>query len=174
MPSFLCGECGATFARKRDRDRHSFLVHQNVEIVHQCVYCAAIFNSVAKLKEHRRNHRPRTGFQIHKSAHDGKCVIWRKIFETEIKTVEEAFENVREEMFKLISYELVQRKSIKASICYNTEFEKTEGERELRYPICLRSPSKLLVGDSDIKDLIYSSKKIVDQRVDDLIHHGTG
>jgi hypothetical protein len=151
-----------------------FRIHQNVEIIHQCVYCAAIFNSVAKLKEHRKSHQPRTDFQVYQSAHRQKCVIWRKIFREEKETIEQAFNEVKVELFKLLGFELVQRKNIKTSICYHVEFLKTDDDRQIRFPMCLRGPSKLLVSDADIKDMVFSSKRIADQRVDDLIHNGSG
>ena len=92
---FVCTTCGATFAKKFNRDRHVRLSHNNIVRVYDCTFCGAFFDTVEKLRQHRQSHKPSTGFEEKSSAFRKKCVVYRKTYEEKMLTLENAFMSIR-------------------------------------------------------------------------------
>ena len=123
---FVCNICGVSFTRKGHRDRHVRSRHNNIVPVHDCVFCGAFFNSVAKLKEHRQSHRPSTGFELKSSAFRKKCSLFRKTYAEKMPTFEHAFAADKEDMLRLIAFEVAERKSMKVGVIYHIAFAKLQ------------------------------------------------
>ena len=123
---FVCNICGVSFTRKGHRDRHVRSRHNNIVPVHDCVFCGAFFNSVAKLKEHRQSHRPSTGFELKSSAFRKKCSLFRKTYEEKMLTFEHAFAADKEDMLRLIAFEVAERKSMKVGVIYHIAFARLQ------------------------------------------------
>ena len=117
-------DCNITFTRRYNRDRHVALEHNNVVIVHSCVFCGGIFQNVKALREHRLTHKPETGFQLLSSAHKKKCVIYRKQYSHPVDTFEEAIAKDKSDIYSQLVYELSNRYNMKVSIVYYAEFVK--------------------------------------------------
>ena len=103
MVRHTCGLCTAIFTRRNDLNRHINIIHDNRNIIHQCVYCGGIFNSVANLRNHRKRHKPKTEFYKHKEAHNGRCVIYRKGYDNLVQTLAEAYEIDRKQIRDLLN-----------------------------------------------------------------------
>lgn len=136
---YVCTTCGAKFSRKFNRDRHIRLNHNNIAMVYDCTFCGAFFDSLEKLRQHRESHEPSTSFKKRESAFRKKCVVYRKIYDKKILTLEDAFLQDKNELRRLISFEADQRKSMKVGLIYHAEFvrllprtagEEDEGEGE--------------------------------------------
>ena len=181
---FECPEpgCGVKFTRRYNRDRHVAREHNNVVIVHSCIFCNAVFSSTKKLREHRTSHEPSTGFVEFASAHKKKCVIFRKLYGRQMISFKECVSEDKSEIYKLLQYELSNRYTMKVSLVYYTEFIKlgageTDGEREnneQRFEVCLRAPNLLITQQGEILGLIENSETVVQQRIDDFVQHGSG
>jgi len=123
-PVFICPTCGAKFTKKYNRDRHFAMSHNNISRAYECRLCGAVLDNTVKLQEHRRTHKPTTGFEEVNSAFRKKCVLYRKTYPEKMNTLENAFIADRDEMFKLIEYEVEQRKSIKLGLIMHAEFAR--------------------------------------------------
>ena len=123
---YVCAQCGAAFARKFNRDRHVRLLHNYITRVYDCSYCGAIFDTSKKLNDHRLEHSPTTGFEVKQSAFRKSCVIFRKSYKEKMLTLENAFTDDREDMRKLIEFEVGTRKSMKVGIIYHAEFSRIQ------------------------------------------------
>jgi len=121
---FICTTCGAKFSRKYNRDRHFQLSHNNIARVYDCRLCGAVLDSAAKLQEHRKNHEPTTGFQVVNSAFRKKCVLYRKTYTEKMLTLENAFNADKEDLLKLIQYEVGVRRSMRMGLIYHAEFAR--------------------------------------------------
>ena len=181
MAVFYCPHCQIVFTRKFNRDRHVNNEHNHIIIVHSCVLCGAVFNTTTALRSHRRIHEPTTGFVVFASAHKKKCIIFRKSYATVMADLNSSFLNDKEDIFKLLRYELANRNSMKASIVFYAEFTKYNGLNEngeemerTRYETCLRSESQLLTDEAGILNLMDSSLSNAQNRIDDFINNGSG
>ena len=181
MVVFHCPHCAVVFTRKFNRDRHVNVEHNHITIVHSCVFCGAVFNTIAALRVHRKNHQPTTGFEVFASAHKKKCVIFRKSYESIMADLNSSFLNDKEDIYKLLRYELANRNSMKTSIVFYAEFTKFNGTNEngeeadrTRYQVCIRSQSCLLTNEGDILNLMDSSLQSAQNRIDDFIENGSG
>ncbi len=123
---YICKTCGIQFAKKFNRDRHVAKTHNNIVQVYDCTFCGAIFNSVLKLQIHRERHNPSTGFEEKKSAFKNKCVRYRKTYDKKMLTFENAFNDDRSDMNKLLTFEVAGRKFMKVGIIYHVEFAKLD------------------------------------------------
>lgn len=181
---FQCPELGCTlkFTRRYNRDRHVAREHNNVVIVHSCIFCNAVFPSTKKLREHRVSHEPSTGFIEFASAHKKKCVIFRKAYGRQMTSFKECVNGDQSDIYRLLKYELSNRYTMKVSLVYYTEFIKlaggeNEGEQdsnERRFEVCLRAPNLLITQEGEILGLIENSEKVVQQRIDDFLENGSG
>lgn len=202
---FVCPEpaCGISFSRKWNRDRHLALEHNNVEIVHSCVFCGGVFSSSQTLRQHRQIHEPQTDFILHQSSQKQKCVIYRKSYGKRMTSFQECVQLDTPEVYKKLEYELANRHVFKASLVYYTEFIKLTGVdseeqkkkydaekkierntensdtvndegKEQRYEVCLRAPSCLITTIGDILRMQDVSKEIIEQRIDDFVENGSG
>ena len=124
VSDYPCAVCGKNFSRKFNRDRHFILWHNNIVRMYSCNFCGAAFDDSKKLQQHRESHKPSTGFEVWDSAFRKKCVIYRKLHSGIMSTLENAYAEDKEDMAKLISYEVEARKSMKLSIIYHVEFAK--------------------------------------------------
>jgi hypothetical protein len=152
-------------------------IHGRVRVVHNCIFCGASFENLNELKAHRLNHEPSTGFIVISSAHRKKCVIYRKTYGKKMATLDAAFYNDKRDLFKLINFELSNRNSMRASIIFHAEFLKanpTEADEGTRYEVCVRAQSSLITNQRDIRQLMRSSKKNTQQRIDDFCENGSG
>jgi hypothetical protein len=181
MTSFTCPQCDVKFTRKFNRDRHFQLVHNNITLVHNCSLCGAVFNSVNKLKKHHATHNPATGFTIHTSAFRKKCVIYRKIYEKKMSTLEQCIKHDEKDIFNLLHYEMIARRSVKVSIIYHAEFYRVaddDGDGGFNdnalSEIRLRAPARMIVNESDIYQLMRESNAVVQNRIDDFLENGSG
>lgn len=119
---YVCDICGVRFSRRYNRDRHVILAHNNVVPVHDCSFCGAVFDSGVKMREHRERHKPTTGFEERQSAYRKKCVILRKKYNKKKVTFENAFNEDKLDMIRLLKYEVGNRNSLKTGIIYHAEF----------------------------------------------------
>ena len=172
MAGHICPECGVAFARRYSRDRHVFNMHSNHNLVHVCRFCGGIFKSVRKLKRHRLEHRPDTDFVLVASAHNGKCVRFRKGYRYKMRTLEESFHADRQQMIQLLDYEWLVRGSMKTSIIFHVEFIRVDSLEEKKYEMCLRDKASLISQAGDVEKLLHSSLRHAQLRCDDFVSHG--
>jgi hypothetical protein len=180
---FKCPQCEAMFSRPYNRERHFNRVHNNVTLVHDCVYCGAVFNSGAKLRTHLETHTPTSRFVIYKSAFRRKCVIYRKTYAQNVATLEESFQQDKDEIFQLLKFECEKRKhNLKVSMIHHAEFARevnynlgnAGAENNSRIQICLRAPARLLTNDSEIHRFMLQNRAYIQDRIDDFLENGSG
>lgn len=173
MP-FTCGVCEAKFSRKFHRDRHIFLIHTSKNLVHICRWCGAVFKNVRDLKKHRLEHKPNTNFIIIREVLEENCKIYRKHYETQVKTFEEAVQLDTKELTRILNYEWLIRKTMKASIIYHVELIRLNGEEEERQEVCLRDKSRMVTQLGDVDGLLSATRSYVQKRIDDFHDLGSG
>ena len=175
--SYQCPECTAVFTRKPNRDRHVTRVHRNVNLVHECSLCGIVFDNVFKLKEHRNSHEASTEFVELESAFKRNCIVYRKIYDQKMKTLEQSFANDVADMQTLLELEIVKKKTIKASIIFHAEFLRPL-DHDLSnlqpYVVCLRSSARQLTSKEDISHFVQVARATAQERIDDFISHGSG
>ena len=175
--SHSCPQCDAIFSRKTNRDRHVTKVHTNANLVHVCSLCGSVFDNVFKLKEHRDAHEPTTGFVLIESAFRKTCMVYRKIYNGKMKTLEQSFANDVKDIHTLLEHELVKKRTIKASIIFHAEFLRPL-DHDLSnlqpYVVCLRSSARQLLSKTDIAHFAQIARARAQERIDDFISHGSG
>jgi hypothetical protein len=119
---YVCTVCGMKFSKIFNRNRHVMRKHNNIVPMYTCNFCGAAFDDSKKLKQHRERHKPTTGFEVKDSAFRKKCVIYRKLYDKKMPTLENAYADDKEDMEKVILYEIGARKAMKLSIIYHVEF----------------------------------------------------
>lgn len=177
MSKHSCPQCSVKFVRKYNRDRHVLREHSHANLVHTCDLCSGVFRSVKKLKEHRMTHVPSTGFEVRVSAFKRTCVSYRKTYGKKMKTLEQAFQNDKEEMFDVLRHELNSKKYIKAAIIWHAEFLKPLeefGGSFQRYVVCLRGKTQQINNKKDIQRCIFASRMAAETRIDDFVEQGSG
>ena len=170
--AFPCSVCGANFTRKVNRDQHVFNIHVNKNLVHICRWCGAVFQSVRQLRTHRLAHKPNTQFVLRQNATRDKCTVYRKDYATQVKTFEEAILQDKQELARVLSYEWLIRKSMKATIVYRANFARMEGDQEYIQPMSLRQKACTISQTGDVDNLISVTRTSIQQRIDDFIEHG--
>lgn len=177
VKSFPCHQCKVIFSRSYNLRRHIERYHNHIQPMVDCTLCGAYFHHLSQLREHRRVHKPTTGFKKLQSAFKKSCVIFRKIYAKKILSFEEANALDYSDSLSLLNYEQLQRQTFKVSRITTVEFVKTtslEGELERTYDIRFRSPTTSIQNQQDISDFMDSSTKFIQNRIDDFIAHGSG
>ena len=173
--AFACPTCGVAFGRKYHRDRHYNRVHNHVQRVYDCSHCGRVFNTRKEVQEHRLTHVPTTCFTELRSAFNRKCVIYRNVYVTQMKTLEEAFARDRIDLKVLLTHLVDNNDTIKAALVYSAEFIKSTGDdTEEEYELKLRAPTATLHNKADVRHYIKTSKEIIAQRIDDFLQNGSG
>jgi len=175
--TFTCPQCSAVFSRAFSRNRHLKVIHLNTNQVHVCQICGEVFTNVKKLKEHRALHEPTTGFYLLNSAFRKSCLLYRKIYSTKMKTLEQSFANDKKDMITLLQHEVTKKNSLKATIIYHAEFLKSLDDMELgetTYPVCIRTKATQLNNTDEILKFVRNSRLDAQERIDDFIEHGSG
>jgi hypothetical protein len=142
-----------------------------------CSLCGAYFHQLSDLRKHRRIHKPTTGFKQLISAFKRACIIFRKVYEEKILSFEEASELDYNDIISLLNYEQLQKKEIKVSLITTVEFVKmsaVEDEVERTYDIRFRTPTITIRNQNDILDFVRTSKKFIQNRIDDFLNNGSG
>src|SRR6266487_660031 len=122
---FECFECNAQFARKEGVEKHYKRMHLNENLVHECTLCGAIFTNMFKFKQHKLSHEPTNSeFKIVASAFNRSCVIYRKTYGEANENFDKTFYKDKEKMEEILKYEILTKKSIKASMIFHIEFMK--------------------------------------------------
>ncbi|HEY6435192.1 MAG TPA: hypothetical protein VIY47_01265 [Ignavibacteriaceae bacterium] len=129
------------------------------------------------MKEHRISHKVDTSFIKLKQALKSTCVIYRKSYKEKMETLEQAFQNDKNDMMNLLKYELANKRTLKASIIYHAEFLKsvpTEDDHEAvgEYVVCLRSKNMELSNESEIAPFISTARESAQNRIDDFLDRG--
>ena len=176
MAIFECDVCTAQFSRLSNKNRHMERAHNHVEPVYECSLCSMYYTSYQKLLNHRRLHKPSTGFKFLRSAFKRQCVIHRKVYEKRIDSFEEAFSNDRDDLFTQLNYERARRTNVKVSLIYNVEFVKLNGGQQLEeiYEIRLRTPSWTIRSVTDVQDFLKEAQTYIGGRIEDFVSRGSG
>ena len=124
--SYVCTVCGRKFSRSFNRDRHFTQSHTNIVRMYTCNFCGAAFDESIKLQQHRERHKPTSSFEVRDSAFRKKCVIYRKLHTKNIPTLENAYADDKDDMARIISYEVGGRKAMKLSIIYHVQFARLQ------------------------------------------------
>ena len=177
--NFVCPQCDAVFTTNWSRMRHVNNKHNldKERHVFVCTFCAQIFHSVTSLRDHRLVHKPTTGFELHDKAFKNTCVVIRKRYGSNIYTLDQAFVADKEDIIKVLSYELLQRNNMKVTVTYHAEFirDVVNNEDNLdKYDVCLRAPSRHIYNESHILPAIHECRNVCQVRVDDFLENGSG
>ena len=175
-PSFPCRQCPAIFTRAYHMRRHVESMHNNVRPVLDCLLCGAYFHKLSDLRNHRRMHRPSTGFKLLRGAFTNNCTIYRKIYPEKMESLQKAFVLDHNDIVSLLNYVVLNKKLIKASVIVTAEFVKMSALQEVEeiYKICFRTPASTLRNLNDVADFVQSGKRYIAARVDDFVAHGSG
>ena len=176
----LCLLCGVKFTRKTSLKYHIKTLHARALLVHQCQQCGGIFQTLDALRRHRENHAPQHRFILRQHAFKGRCKLYRKystyINNRPIMTVEEMFQQVKEELPELLNHEIFIRHKIKVAIIVMMEMIKVspEGNIEDTLNLPLRTPYRELYNNEDVNSFILYSKHICENRLNDFLNNGSG
>ena len=131
------------------------------------------------MREHRATHQPNTAFVPHASAFKKNVSTFRKVFPHQlINTVEEAFQNVHQDLSHLLDYERHVRKVMKVGFSIHAEFVKEVGdggETEYLYSeTYFQSNATQLLLTSDMDEVIGRGKVQIQEGVDGFLENGSG
>ena len=175
---FPCPSCDAIFKRKRARDYHFTRSHSHGgTIIYECMFCAGMFDSIAKLTAHREVHQPSNGFFVYKNAFRGVCIIYRKIHGKKVISFDQAFMMDRKEIYDIIKYELSKRTYMRFSINYHIEFVRDAlhmPEKKVLSEMCCRTITESVYNEYQIDILIHKKKIETETRIEDYLENGSG
>ena len=175
IKNFNCDVCGIVFTRKANRDRHKLNMHEHETLVYQCNICDRAYDSIQKLRNHRRNHSFDGDFLLLKKAFKENCVVYRKLFDQDVNSVELSHQLNKNQIDELLSLELNQKKSLKVSLIYHVEFvRETEDGKDTNYEMCIREPSTEIFRVQEIATLQKSAKQYTENRVSEFCRNGSG
>jgi hypothetical protein len=176
---FECFECGARFTRKADVNRHYKNMHLNQDLIHQCTLCGALFYSSHHFNQHKLSHEPTNSeFTILSSAFRKNCIIYRKTYSEKNDNFDKAFYEDEKKMDEILKYEVLVKKSIKASIIFHIEFIKpldlADGLNPTTYVLCLRTTTSHLCNADEISIFLLNARNNAQERCEDFVENGSG
>ena len=94
-----------------------------------------------------------------------------------METLEQSYQNDKDDMVKVLEYELANKRSVKTSIIFHAEFLKkspTEKDPDAvhAYVVCLRSKRVELTNNDGISPLLFAARASAQDRIDDFIDRG--
>lgn len=176
MGAFDCTTCDASFTRRWDLKRHTSRFHTSQRIMYKCTFCNRYYRTVPDLREHRETHVANETFSVHNSAFNRTCIVYRKTYDDNARSLEELFANEKRELKNIMALEIAIKKVIRANIVISFEFVKlnvNEEGVEDAISIPMRAKGKRLIGNDDLEQFIDESFAEIDTRFDDFQEKGS-
>lgn len=169
--------CLAKFTSSYNRKRHFKRLHSAHKPAYDCIICGDIFPSVTTLRLHRSSHKLDTGFIEFDCAFRKNGTDYRLLLPPETLTVDQAFLFAKEKMLSFLNFQLAQRTCMRTTVVYGAEFVRNllnEDDNLDKFDINFRAPNAAAYNETIVRDYVLNTRKYMNNRVDDFLHHGSG